>query len=71
MKKPFAAVVGTVSLLAGGVASAQQNGNMMGGGGMWGGSWMGGYGGMGIWVPILVVALIAGLVIWAVKQKGK
>ena len=35
-------------------------------GGMWGGTWMGGYGGMGIWLPILVIALIAGLVIWAV-----
>ena len=71
MKRLFAAIVGTVSLLASGVAPAQQYGHMMSGGGMWGGSWMGGYGGMGIWVPILVVALIAGLVIWAVKQKGK
>ena len=29
--------------------------------------WMGGYG--GIWVPILLVILIAGLVAWVVKQK--
>jgi len=31
--------------------------------------WMGGYG--GIWVPILLVILLAGLVAWFVKQKGK
>ena len=31
--------------------------------------WMGGYG--GIWVAILLVILVAGLVAWVVKQKGK
>ncbi len=44
-------------------------------GGGWGGGWMGGYGGMGgygaILVPILFVVVVAGLVVWVVKQKGK
>lgn len=69
MKTLLALVVGTVPLLATGVALAQ-NGNMMNGdGGMWGGGWMGGYG--GIWGPILLVIVVAGLVAWVVKQKGK
>jgi len=38
-------------------------------GGMWGFGWMGGYG--GYWLPILLVAVVAGLVIWVVKQRGK
>lgn len=68
--KPFLAMVlGTVTFLSTGMALAQ-NGNMMNGGG-----WMHGYGGMGgyggILVPILIVAVVAGLVIWAVKRKGK
>lgn len=67
MKTLLALAVGTVSLLVTGVSLAQ-NGNMMNGG-MWGTGWMGGYG--GIWVPILLVIVIAGVVILAVKQKGK
>jgi hypothetical protein len=39
---------------------------MMGG---YGAGWMGGYG--GIWLPILLVIVIAGLVAWFVKNKGK
>jgi hypothetical protein len=39
-----------------------------GGGGMWGGGWMGGYG--AFWVPILLVAVV-GLVIWIVMQRRK
>ena len=39
---------------------------MMGG---YGAGWMGGYG--GIWVAILLVILVAGLLAWFVKQKGK
>jgi len=35
----------------------------------YGAGWMGGYG--GIWVAILLVILVAGLVAWFVKQKGK
>ena len=67
MKTLLALAVGTVSLLVTGVSLAQ-NGNMMNGG-MWGTGWMGGYG--GIWVPILLVIVIAGVVILVVKQKGK
>ena len=39
---------------------------MMGG---YGTGWMGGYG--GIWVPILLVLLVAGLVVWIVQQKAR
>lgn len=68
MKTLVAVAVGAVPLLAAGVASAQY-GNMMGGGGMWNGGWMGGYG--GIWVPVLLIVVVAGVVVWVVKQKGK
>ena len=69
MKTFLAMVVGTAPLLSTGIASAQ-NGNMMNGGG-----WMDGYGGMGgyggILVPILLVAVVVGLVVWVVKQQRK
>ena len=69
MKTSLAFVVGTVSLLSASIASAE-NGAMMNGGG-----WMGTYGGMGgyggIWGPILLVILVAGVVMWFVKQRGK
>lgn len=58
--------VGTLSLLASSVVVAQ-SGNMMDGGSAFG--WMGGYGGM--WVPLLVVILVAGVVAWAVAKKDK
>ena len=67
MKTLLAMAVGTVPLLATGVAFAQ-NGNMMNGG-MGGGGWMGGYG--GIWVPTLLVIVVVGLVAWIVTQKRK
>lgn len=67
MKSMVGIATGSVSMLASGVASAQ-NGSMMGGGGMGGGGWMGGY--FGYWGPILLVVLI-GVVIWAVLQKRK
>lgn len=60
-------LAGTVPLLATGAVRAQSG--HMSDGGMWGAGWMGGYG--GFWVPILVVAVVAGLVVWVVKQKGK
>lgn len=41
---------------------------MMGG---YGAGWMGGYGFGGMWVPILVVIVVAGLVAWIVAQKKK
>jgi hypothetical protein len=59
--------VGLASLLATGSTLAQ-NGTMMNGG-MWGSGWMGGYG--GYWVPILVLAVVVGLVVWVVKQQKK
>jgi hypothetical protein len=59
--------MGTMLLLATGVSLAQ-SGNMMNGG-MWGTGWMGGYG--GIWVPILLVIVVVGLVVWVVQRKGK
>jgi uncharacterized membrane protein len=52
-------------------ASFAQNGNMMNGGNgaMWGTGWMGGYGGN--WVPILLLVIVVGLVVWAVQRRGK
>ena len=47
-------------------AALAQGGSMINGG-MWGGGWMGGYGGM--WVPILLVVVVVGLVVWIVKRK--
>ena len=67
MKTLLALAVGSVPLLASGVALAQ-SGNMMNGGG-WGMGWMGGYG--GLWVPILLVVVVAGVVALIVQQKGK
>ena len=67
MKTLFATAVGTVSMLTTGVSLAQ-SGNMMDGG-TWGFGWMGGYG--GVWMPILLVIVVVGLVVWVVKQKGK
>jgi hypothetical protein len=61
-------VVGTVVLLGAGVVQAQ-DGNMMSGG-SWGiGPMGGGYG--GFWLPVLLVIVVVGAVVWGVKQKGK
>jgi hypothetical protein len=59
--------VGLAVLLATGSALAQ-NGTMMTGG-MSGPGWMGAYG--GYLVPILVLAVVVGLVVWVVKQQKK
>ncbi len=67
MKFMTAMVVGSASMLASGVSSAQ-SGNMMNGDGMWGGGWMGGYG--GFWGPILL-AFAVGVVVWVFLQKRK
>ena len=67
MKTLFASAVGTGSMLTTGVSLAQ-SGNMMDGN-MGGFGWMGGYG--GAWMPILVVIVVAGLVVWVVSQKNK
>jgi len=66
MKILLASAVATAPLLNSGLAWAQ-SGNMMNGG-MWDGSWMGGYGGS--WVPILLVAVVVGLVVGAIRRKG-
>jgi hypothetical protein len=72
MKILLTAFVGAVPMLSPGIALAQ-NETMMNRGG-WSG-WMGGFGGMsgygGILVPILLAVLVVGLLVWAVKQKGK
>lgn len=69
MKTLVAVTVGTMSVLAGGTALAQA-GTMMGNGSvMWGGGWVGGYG--GLLMPILIVAVVASLVTWVLKQIEK
>ena len=65
MKNLLTIAFGTVPLLTTGVSFAQ-SGNMMNGG-AGGNSWMGGHG--GIWMPILMIAVIVALVVWIVKQK--
>lgn len=67
MKTLYSASGGLASLVAGNNAWAQ-NGSMMNGG-TWGNGWMGGYG--GYWMPVLVLAVVVGLVVWVVKQKKK
>jgi len=67
MKTLLATAVGTGSMLTTGVSLAQ-SGNMMNGN-TWGFGWMGGYG--GVWMPILLVVVVVGLVLWVVSQKGK
>ena len=49
-------------------SSLAQNGTMMNGGRS-GSGWMGGYG--GYWLPILVLVIVVGLVVWVVKQQKK
>ena len=73
MKNLLAMAIGAVTLLATGVALAQ-NGNMMNGG-TGGDGWMNGYGAMGgyggIWVPTLLVIVVVGFVAWVVTQNRK
>jgi membrane protease YdiL (CAAX protease family) len=64
-------IAGTITA-ASALADTQEGGSGMGSGmmGGYGTGWMGGgYG--GIWVPILLVAVVAGLVGWIVAKKGK
>ncbi len=67
MKNLIAVAIGTVPLLASRDSFAQDG--HMAGSGMWGLGWMGGYG--GVWVPILVVVLVAVLVVWVANRRGK
>ncbi len=64
-----AMAVGTVPMLATGVAVAQTASMMSGEGSMWGFGGMGGY--AGAWVPILVVVVVAALVALVVQRRGK
>jgi hypothetical protein len=59
--------VGLASLLATGSTLAQ-DGTMMNDS-MRDSGWMDGYG--GYWMPILVLAVVVGLVVWVVKQQKK
>ena len=65
MKTLHGMAVAAAPLLATDVAWAQ-NANMMNGG-YGGGGWMWGYG--GVWMPILLVVVVVGLVVWIVKRK--
>ena len=56
-------------IVASSALAQSQGGYGMGTGMMGGYGWMGGYGGM--WLPILVVAVVAGLVGWIIGQKRK
>lgn len=67
MKTLFGIAMAAASLLGPG-ASLAQSGNMMNGG-TWGHGWMGGYG--GLWTPILLVIVVAGVVAWIVNRRGK
>jgi uncharacterized membrane protein len=69
MKTLFAMAVGTPTLWVSGLALAQTGSMMDGYGGMSGGGWMGGYG--GFWGPALLVLVIAAVVVWVMKHKGK
>jgi len=73
MKNLLAMAVGTAVLLSSGVLFAQ-SGTMMNGTRS-GNGWMSGYGGMGgyggILVPILLTAVVVGLVVWVVNRTGK
>jgi uncharacterized membrane protein len=61
-----AALIGGTIVAASALAQSQggYGSGMMGG---YGAGWMGG----GIWLPVLVVVVVAGLVAWVVAQKKK
>lgn len=73
MKNLFAMAAGTAALLSSGAVLAQ-NSAMMNGTGS-GGGWMNGYSGMGgyggIWAPILLTAVVVGLVVWVINRTTK
>jgi hypothetical protein len=73
MRNLLAMAAGTAALLSSGALLAQ-NGTMMNGTGP-GNGWMNGYSGMGgyggILVPILLTAVVVGLVVWVVTRTTK
>jgi hypothetical protein len=62
-----AVLIGGTIMVTSALADMQQGGSGMMSG--YGTGWMGGY--AGIWVPILLVAGVAGLVGWIIGQKRK
>ena len=66
-----AALIATTTALAQPSQGGSGPGYAMGPGmmGGYGAGWMGGYG--GIWLPLLLIIVVAGLVAWIVKNKGK
>jgi hypothetical protein len=67
MKKLLATGIGSASVFAA-TAALGQTGQMMNDGG-WGMGWMGGYG--GIWVPVLLVVVVAAAVAVFMQRKSK
>ena len=65
MKTLFAAAGAALAGWFPGVATAQ-SGPMMNGG-MGGGGWMWGYGGM--WMPVILLVVVVAIVVWVVKRK--
>ena len=64
-----AALLGGTIVAAGALAQTPQGANSPGTMSGYGFGWMGGYG--GIWMPLLLVIVVAGLVAWFVTQKRK
>ena len=69
MKTSLGVALGTVPLLAVGVALAQNGNAMNADDGMWGGGWTSGYG--GIAVAILIAIVVAGLVALVMRYRVK
>ena len=78
----FRKTLSAATLLGGAIMAVNALAQMQGGNGQGygmmhgnGANWMGGYGGAmdgyGGWVPVLLVIVVAGLVVWIVKQKKK
>lgn len=69
MKTSMGMAVATVFLTLASAASAQNSGMMNGNfSSMWGGSWMGGYG--GLWALILLVVVV-GFIFWLLMKRHK
>ena len=69
MKTLVAVAIGGERLSGSGHAARQIPPQSPRPGSMWGAGWMGGYG--GFWGPALLVLVVAAVVVWVVKQKGK
>ena len=67
---PIVAASALAQSQGGNAGSGMMGGNGVGWMGGYGSSWIGGYGG-GIWMPVLLVIVVAGLVAWVIAQKKK